>query len=194
MINREEFNQVVDFHGCYCLDIAMGYRVAKALIREMGDQLENMKEVFAQVGNNTCSVDAIQKLTVCTVGKRNLILTDLGKPVFILQNARTQKAVRAYVHFWDTFDQGELGQLKKQAKQDESAKGRLKSYLDQKIDFILSTPEESLFTLTHISLAPPQTKGKFETRRCESCGEYVDTDYLVTQDEQSICRECSKAH
>lgn len=190
MVDRVEFNEVVDFHGCYCLDIAMGYRVAKALVREMGEQLTNMKEVFAQVGNITCAVDAIQKITGCTLGKRNLILSDLGKPVFILQNGRTGHAVRAYVSYWDSYDQDEIRHLKAQAKKSEDGIAQLESYLDEKIHSILSATEESLFSLEHLDLSAPEVFGKFDTMPCDGCGEFVNTRFLQSVNEKMLCKEC----
>lgn len=190
MSDREEFNRVVEFHGCYCLDIAVGYRVAKALLREMGDEVRNMKEVFAQIGSSTCAVDAIQKMTGCTLGKRNLILSDIGKPVYILQNGRTKNAVRAYVHYWDHFDQRPLQELKAQAKVDESGKASLSAYLDDQINTILSLPEKDLFTLKHLTLDGPGMAGKFDALPCGKCGEYVNVDFLQTRAEHKICKEC----
>jgi len=113
--SRKEFDEVVEFHGCYCLDIAMGYRVSKALMREMGDDMKNMKDVYAYVGAPTCAVDAIQKITGCTLGKRNLVFTNTGKSVFVMQNAKTGKAVRAYCHYWDHFDHVQLREQRKAA-------------------------------------------------------------------------------
>ena len=190
MNDREEFDRVVEFHGCYCLDIAIGYRVAKALLREMADEVQNMKEVFAQVGGSTCAVDAIQKITGCTLGKRNLILSDLGKPVYILQNVRTRNAVRTYVHYWDDFDQSALGVLKVRSKTDPDGKRRLKEYLDKQIDYILSAPEKDLFTWRRIRLDAPVIGGKFDTVACKKCGEYVNSRFIQTINEQLLCKEC----
>jgi formylmethanofuran dehydrogenase subunit E len=191
MIDQQEFNELVDFHGCYCLDIAMGYRVAKALMREMGDEIKNMKEVFAQVGTSTCAVDAIQKLTGCTLGKRNLIMSDLGKPVYILQNALSKKAVRAYVHYWEEYDQGVLRDLKTAAKSSDEDKQQLKQYLDSMINEILCAPEEKLFTLRHLELEAPAYSGKFDALACDTCGEYVSTKYLHEKNGGSVCVECA---
>ena len=191
MSDREEFNRVVEFHGCYCLDIAVGYRVAKALLREMADEIQNMKEVFAQIGSSTCAVDAIQKITGCTLGKRNLIVSDLGKPVYILQNGRTKSAVRVYVHYWDNFDQSVLGVLKTQGKTDPEGKRRLNEYLDKQIQYILTTPEKDLFTWRRITLDAPVTGGKFEAIPCEKCGEYVNSHFIQSIDEHPLCKECA---
>jgi len=191
MSDREEFNRVVEFHGCYCLDIAVGYRVAKALLREMAGEIQNMKEIFAQVGSSTCAVDAIQKITGCTLGKRNLILSDLGKPVYILQNGRTKTAVRAYVHYWDDFDQKALKELKGRAKVDVAARESLSAYMDDQINTILTLPEKELFTLKHLTLDEPRVAGKFDTLQCSSCGEHVNIDFLQKKTDQHFCKECS---
>src|SRR3569833_2000751 len=95
----EEFQSVVAFHGCYCLDIAVGYRVTKALMREMGDDMRNLKQVVAYTGAPTCAVDAIQQLAGCTQGKRNLHYTNTGKSTFVLHITVTGMAVRAFCHY-----------------------------------------------------------------------------------------------
>src|SRR3569623_2141466 len=83
----DEFAALVGFHGCYCLDIALGYRVAAALLREMGDEMSNLKHVVAYVGAPTCAIAAIQHVAGCTMGKRNLHYTVSGNSTFVLHNA-----------------------------------------------------------------------------------------------------------
>src|SRR3569832_711751 len=111
----EEFQSVVAFHGCYCLDIAVGYRVTKALMREMGDDMRNLKQVVAYTGAPTCAVDAIQQLAGCTLGKRNLHYTNTGKSTFVLHNTATGKAGRAYWHYWDHYDHDALRRCRQAA-------------------------------------------------------------------------------
>ncbi|HLG23183.1 MAG TPA: FmdE family protein [Candidatus Manganitrophaceae bacterium] len=188
-----EFKGVVDFHRHLCLDIAIGYRAAKALMREMGDQMKNMKEVVALVGNETCALDAIQEVTGCTFGKRNLALTRIGKPVYILQNTKTGKAVRAYCAYWDTFDHHELRRLRKEAAAPNAApaqKAAFQKLTDDKIAEILSAPESRLFSIQHITLPPPPKTGKYEAVQCGRCGEHTDVALLTEKDGKKICTEC----
>ncbi len=189
---KSEFNDVVAFHRCYCLDIAMGYRVAKALMREMGEDMRDLKHVIAYAGAPTCAVDAIQKIAGCTLGKRNLIYTNTGKSVFALQNTRSGRTVRAYVHYWDTFDQlaFRAQREKASAATTPGKKAEFKEMLDAKIEEILTTAEGSLFRITESTMATPQKSGKFISERCDSCGEYAKADLLVEHEGNRVCREC----
>lgn len=193
VLSDPEFQDVVEFHGCYCLDIAMGYRVSKALVREMGDDLADMKAVFARVGTPTCSIDAIQKVTGCTFGKRNLIMMEYGKPVYILQNTKTGKAVRIYSHYWDHFEHGELRAKRKEASGPDAtdeAKAALRDLLDESIAAILSAPEEHLFKIESVAVDAPPKSSKYASQPCAKCGEYTNVDLMVDKDGVKLCLEC----
>ena len=188
------FQEVVDFHRHLCLDIAVGYRIATALVREMGDALRNMKEVVALVGNETCAIDAIQEVTGCTLGKRNLYLTRIGKPVYILQNTRTGEAVRAYCAFWETFDHAELRALRKAVKRPDAApeqKAALRTLTEAKIAEIMAAPESSLFSLRRVTLPPPPKSGKYDAAPCDVCGEHVNVALLTEAGGRRRCPECA---
>lgn len=193
-VSRKEFDEVVGFHGCYCLDIAMGYRVAKALMREMGDDMKNMKDIYAYAGAPTCAVDAIQKVAGCTLGKRNLIYTNSGKSVFVMQNAKTGKAVRAYCHYWDHFDHTRLREQRKAANvpaatpEQKAAFGEL---LDHEVNDILEAPEAELFTLHRVTLEAPPKSSKYLSEPCAVCGEYTKADLLVDRGGKKLCAECA---
>jgi len=189
------FQEVVDFHRHLCLDIAIGYRAAKALVREMGDELKNMKEVVALVGNETCALDAIQEVTGCTFGKRNLYLTRVGKPVYILQNTKSGNAVRAYCTYWESFDHSALRALRKALKQPDASaemKAALKQLTEEKIEAILSAPESDLFSITHLQLPAPPKSGKYEAAACSACGEHTNVALLSREEDQRLCLECLK--
>lgn len=189
-----EFKDVVDFHQHLCLDIAIGYRAGKALVREMGDELKNMKEVVAHVGNETCAVDAIQEVTGCTFGKRNIYLDHIGKPVYILHNTKTGNAVRAYCTYWETFDHTELRTLRKAAKAadaSEAEKAALLKKTEETIETVLAAPESELFSITRIKLPAPPKSGKYLAEACADCGEQADVALLREVGGKKICTECA---
>lgn len=190
-----EFKNVVDFHRHLCLDIAIGYRAAKALMREMGDQMKNMKEIVALVGNETCALDAIQEVTGCTFGKRNLYLTQVGKPVYILQNTKTGKAVRAYCSYWDRFDHQGLRKARKDASAPDATaadKSAFQKLTDDKIAEILSASESELFSIKQVTLPPPPKSGKYDAEPCDACGEHTNVALLTEAGGKRVCKECSE--
>ncbi|MBI3805681.1 MAG: hypothetical protein HY282_18170 [Nitrospirae bacterium] len=189
----QEFKKAVDFHRHLCLDIAVGYRAAKLLMREMGDQMKNMKELVALVGNETCALDAIQEITGCTFGKRNLYLTNVGKPVYILQNTKSGKAVRAYCTYWDTFDHGLLRKLRKEATGPDATAAQKEAFqklTDDKINEILTAAESVLFKIDHVTLPPPPKSGKYDAEACGECGEQTNVALLKAQGGKKLCKEC----
>ena len=193
-VTQKEFDEVVEFHGCYCLDIAMGYRVSKALMRTMGDDIKNMKDVYAYVGAPTCAVDAIQKMTGCTLGKRNLIFTNTGKSVFVMQNVKTGKAVRAYCHYWDNFDHVQLREQRKAAHAPTATpeqKAVFETLLDHQVHGILMAAEATLFTLGNVILTASPKSSKYISEPCAVCGEFAKVDLLRDEDGKKLCSECA---
>jgi formylmethanofuran dehydrogenase subunit E len=95
-VSPEQWQQAVAFHGHTCAGLAMGVRVARAAIRELGENEKN-NEVVAIVETNRCPVDAIQMLTHCTAGKRSLIIEANDRNVFTFIRRADGKAVRITV-------------------------------------------------------------------------------------------------
>jgi formylmethanofuran dehydrogenase subunit E len=188
-----DFADALAFHGHLCLDIAVGYRVARAALAAMAPLVDDPKALVATVGNDTCAVDAIQALTGCTFGKRNLVPRLTGKPVYVWQHARTGAGVRIYVHFWERFDtDADYGDFR--ARMRAFRDGRLapeqaaafEADHQALIDRILTMPEAELFTLKRITAPPPPKSGGFEALPCAACGEHVKVGMLV----DGRCAEC----
>ena len=193
---EKSFEDVVEFHRHMCLDIAMGYRIAKAAMREMGAEARNLKDVVAIVENETCAVDAIQEFTGCTLGKRNLILTGTGKPVYILLNTKTGNAIRVYCKYWESFDQdGSFNKRRKQATSPQATPEEQQAFqreLNTKIKEILRSPEEAIFTIKRVTLPAPPKVGKYKAEPCARCGEHTHVGRLIELDGQRICKDCQE--
>ncbi|MCK8827177.1 formylmethanofuran dehydrogenase subunit E family protein [Natroniella acetigena] len=97
------WEQTVDFHGHECMGLALGYRIAEAAMNELKDDCncdcdcDPDDEMVAVVENANCSVDAVQFITGCTVGKRNLIFQNTGKNGYIFALRNSEKAVHIMV-------------------------------------------------------------------------------------------------
>src|SRR5574340_197535 len=90
----DDLRDTIQFHGHLCPGLALGYRVAKAALRELDAERPGDEELVAVVENDSCAVDAIQFITGCTFGKGNLVFRDYGKHVYTFYNRRTGVGVR----------------------------------------------------------------------------------------------------
>jgi formylmethanofuran dehydrogenase subunit E len=186
----DDFAETLAFHGHLCLDIAVGYRVAKAALAAARAAGADPANLVAVVGNDTCAVDAIQRITGCTFGKRNLVPRLSGKPVYVLQDAATGAGVRLYVHFWEGFDaDGAFRTAMRAAKSGKlDAAGQEEFRADQEalIRRILAMPDADLFSVRPVHGPPPPRSGGFDSAPCAGCGEHVKLALLV----DGRCAEC----
>jgi len=186
----DDFAETLAFHGHLCLDIAVGYRVAKAALAAAREAGADPSNLVAVVGNDTCAVDAIQRVLGCTFGKRNLVPRLTGKPVYVLQDAKSGVGVRAYVHFWEGFDpDGSFRasmRAAKSGKLDAEGQEKFRAEQDAVIRRILEMPDAELFTLRPVHKPPPPRSGGFESEPCAECGEHVKLGMLV----DGRCGEC----
>ena len=77
---------VVAFHGHSCPGAAFGFRVAEAAASRLGRHAEG-NELVAVTAVADCSADAIQVITGCTTGRRNLRIEDTGIKAFTFRRA-----------------------------------------------------------------------------------------------------------
>jgi formylmethanofuran dehydrogenase subunit E len=77
---------VVAFHGHSCPGAAFGFRVAEAAAHRLGRHAEG-NELVAVTAVADCSADAIQVITGCTTGRRNLRIHDTGIKAFTFRRA-----------------------------------------------------------------------------------------------------------
>ncbi len=185
------FQQALDFHGHLCLDIAMGYRVTLAALEAMQQADISTERLVATVANDTCAVDAVQSLSGCTYGKRNLVPDLSGKPVYRWQDERTGNGVRVYVHYWETFDvQADFRATQSAFKRGELSEPDALAFQvrhDALLDHILTAPAELLFKIAPLSADPPPKSGSFESLACDGCGEHTKQSMLVN----GHCNECN---
>jgi formylmethanofuran dehydrogenase subunit E len=186
----EDFGEALAFHGHLCLDIAVGYRVAKAALAAAREAGADPANLVAVVGNDTCAVDAIQRVLGCTFGKRSLVPRLTGKPVYVIQDAATGVGVRIYVRFWEGFDaDGSFRasmRAAKSGKLDAAGRKAFQAEQEAQIARVLALPDAELFTLRAVHAPPPPRSGGFESEPCAACGEHVKLGMLV----DGRCAEC----
>jgi formylmethanofuran dehydrogenase subunit E len=189
------WEQVVGFHGHSCIGLAMGYRVAEAAMRALGNSRDVDEEMVAIVENDSCAVDAIQVVTGCTLGKGNLIFRDYGKQAYTFVLREKGKAVRVTVKSPDEKRHREIMALREKAAAGEATeeeKGLLKSKTAEVMNECLSAPLEEVVEVKEVDCVIPEKARIFSSVTCSCCGEKVMEPRARVKDGQVTCIPCAE--
>lgn len=170
-ISSEDLRDVVQFHGHLCPGLALGYRVAKAALRELGADRPQDEELVAVVENDSCAADAIQFITGCTFGKGNFIFRDFGKHVYTVYNRRTGRGVRISEDFRGFEGDTRFSELRARQESGEDVSREMQAYKMEKTAAILAADEKDIMTITEVTTAPPHEARLRGSMRCAVCGE-----------------------
>ena len=170
-IQNNDLRDVIQFHGHLCPGLALGYRVAKAALRELKADRPQDEELVAIVENDSCAVDAVQFITGCTFGKGNLIFRDYGKHVYTLFNRRTNQGVRISEDYRGFEGDQRYPELKKRQEAGEDVSQEMQVFKMEKASAILKADEKEILTITPVSSPPPEEAKIRGSLRCSVCGE-----------------------
>ena len=170
-VNESDLRETIQFHGHLCPGLALGYRVAKAALRELKADRPRDEELVAIVENDSCAADAVQFVTGATFGKGNLIFRDYGKHVYTFFNRRTGQGVRISEDYHGFEADGRFSELRKRQEAGEDVTRELQACKMEKGAAILKADERELFTITPVIDLPPREAGIRGSVRCAVCGE-----------------------
>ena len=189
-----DFDDAVKFHGHACPGLAIGYRVARLALQEMGGRARD-EELVALVENNSCAVDAIQLICGCTFGKGNLIFRDFGKQVYTFMHRPRPEAIRIAVNWtpppedpeteamWQRYSEGDRSQEVITAVQDRKTR---------KMQSVLLADDAELFAVKRPLLDLPEPARIYKSITCAQCGEKVMEPRTVMVAERQVCIPCSQ--
>jgi formylmethanofuran dehydrogenase subunit E len=171
------FQKARDFHGHVCPGILLGTRLTMAGLRELGmNPLEPQKHLLVFMEIDRCGADAVQAITGCSLGHRNMKFRDLGKFAATFIDTTTGKAVRVAVH---EKDHG------KQEGRD----------MKEVLEYLGSLPDEDLLKIQRVSvsLSEDDLPGfpRYVTN-CSRCGERIMDHREVLAKGQEVCRSCAE--
>jgi formylmethanofuran dehydrogenase subunit E len=170
-LQSNDLREVIQFHGHLCPGLALGYRVAKAALRELKADRPHDEELVAIVENDSCAVDAIQFITGCTFGKGNLIFRDYGKHVYTIFNRRTNQGVRISEDYRGFDADQRYPELKKRQEAGEDVSREMQVFKMEKAAAVLKADEKEILTITPVSSPPPEEAKIRGSLRCSVCGE-----------------------
>ena len=191
------FDDVVGFHGHACPGLAIGYRVARVALQELGDKAKD-EELVAVVENNSCAVDAIQAMAGCTFGKGNLIFKDYGKQVYTFIRRPSGEAVRIAVTWEPPSAEAETPAEKamwqRYSEGDRSAEvmAVVQARKSRKMRMILEAPASDLFDIRHMTVALPGPARIYPTLSCDLCHEKVMEPRTRKVGNQILCIPCAE--
>ncbi len=190
-----DWERVVAFHGHTCPGLAVGYRIACIIRRELTSARASDEELLAIIENDACGVDAVQLLLGCTAGKGNLILLDHGKQVYTFQHRESGHALRIAV---------KPSMMKLNAK-DINIRNRVNTGTAteaEREDFqkkrqalirrILSVPEHKFCEMRTVITEPRRRASILPSCICCSCGESVMEARARIKNGRIVCIPCSE--
>ena len=189
-LREAELRETIQFHGHLCPGLALGYRVAKAALRELNADRPHDEELVAIVENDSCAVDAVQFITGCTFGKGNLIFRDYGKHVYTLFNRRTNQGVRISEDYRGFEDDQRYPQLKMRQEAGEDVSRELQVFKMEKAAAILKADEKEILTITPMSSPPPEEAKIRGSLRCSICGEKFMGSRSREKNGKVVCIPC----
>lgn len=197
MRSLARWDDVVKFHGHSCMGLATGYRVAEAALKKLQSDRDIDEEIIAIVENDNCSVDAIQYVTGCTMGKGNLIFFDYGKPVYSFVKRSDQKAVRIVPRGFDENRFPELAELRSKVLSGEATaeeQERFSNATARALQQFLSDPLDKVVVIQETSLIIPEKAKIFNSIICADCGEKVMEPRARVRNGQMVCLPCAEEY
>jgi formylmethanofuran dehydrogenase subunit E len=185
-----DLRDVVQFHGHLCPGLALGYRVAKAALRELNAERPQDEELAAVVENDSCAADAIQYITGATFGKGNLIFRDYGKHVYTFFNRRTGKGVRISEDFRGFENDSRYGELRSRQQAGEDVSRELEEIKMDKVAAILRTDDKDFLKIEQASLPLPSPARIRASVRCAMCGERFMESRARVVGGRIVCISC----
>ena len=192
MVQTDSVERVVEFHGHMCGGLALGIRAAQVGLRELGPDASG--GLMAEVETSTCSVDAIQFLTGCTLGKGNLVHKDHGKNAYTFWRLADGKGVR--VAAAPDFGAGLPDRWQLMAKiqagtASDEERARFAELQQRWSSEILAAPEDQLFSVRPVSGPPPARSPVLPTVTCAACGEAMMESRAQRRGGRVLCLACA---
>lgn len=189
-LQSNDLREAIQFHGHLCPGFALGYRVAKAALRELKADRPQDEELVAIVENDSCAVDAVQFITGCTFGKGNLIFRDYGKHVYTLFNRRTNQGVRISEDYRGFEGDQRYPELKKRQEAGEDVSQEMQVFKMEKASAILKADEKEILTIKVVSTPPPEEAKIRGSLRCFVCGEKFMVSRSREKNGKVMCIPC----
>jgi len=191
----KSFEDAVTFHGHACPGLAIGYRASEIALTMFDYDPTKDEDLVCIAENDACSVDGIQFVSGCTLGKGNLIFRDYGKQVYTFIPRDGTEALRVSLKTDASMDtiSPEAIRVRSKVFAGTANPEEIAIYekaRDDLIELYLHAPAEELFTIEKILPALPERARIFNSGVCSICGELVSESRSRVQDGKIVCIPC----
>ena len=164
---NELWERAAEFHGHVCPGLMIGFRASLYASELLDVGFSEDEEVVCIAENDSCSVDAIQAILGCTVGKGNLLFHMRGKQAFSFYSRNTGKSIRLV--------QKDSGVKRKRT---------------ESMEYYATCSNEDLFEVKETAIELPEEAKIFESYTCECCGEKTGANWIRILDGKKVCLDC----
>ncbi len=172
MTNENElWEKAAAFHGHVCGGLAIGFQASLYAAKLLKLDFSADEQTVCISENDTCSVDAVQAVLGCTVGKGNLLFHLTGKQAFSFYNRATGESVRLIL------------------KPRPEGMTREESFA-----YYRNSRPEDLFDTGPVKLAVPERARTFDSYICEACGEKTGANWIRIANGKKLCLDCYESY
>ena len=181
-VEKTPWEQVIDFHGHTCPEIAIGYRIAQIANRELGIKPAPDSELHVSAETQSCALDAFQVLNKATIGRGTLHIREQGKHVYYFHYSRTSNMLRIAV-------KGSVLQHITPTQTFTSPRQR-QNWALENIQFVLGSSEEEFCTLQKVEGKLERLSVPTDWVACSLCHEAVSLVYTAQTSTDIKCHSC----
>lgn len=171
MQQMKTWEDCVAFHGHSCGGLTIGYKAALYAAELLALTFSEDEEVVCVCENDACSVDAIQVMLGCSVGKGNLLFHMRGKQAYSIYNRKTGASARLVL----------------KPKPREMTREESFAY------YQAARPEE-LFDVKPAAIRLPEKARLFDSYTCDCCGETAGANWIRLSGGKKLCLDCWESY
>jgi len=165
------WEKCVAFHGHECPGLTIGYKAALYAAELLDIDFSTDEQIVCIAENDACSVDAIQVLLGCSVGKGNLLFHITGKQAYSIYDRSTGDAVRLV-----------LKPMQRKLNRAES------------FAYYQNSEPKDLFIVKKPKLELPRSAKLFDSYVCDCCGEVAGSNWIRLHGDKKLCIDCYESY
>jgi len=194
---EELFETGLNFHGHKCPAMPMGLKAGLAAMQTLGVERSQDKElsVISETGKGHaagCFLDGIMMATGCTYGKSNIEKLYYNKMAFTLIDNTTGRSVRVSIKP-EFFENAVKSPFIQQRKAGVPPQDIDPAITDPIVDKVKGMEDAMFLNIGEVKNTDvKKSKGVFEIKKCEVCGEATFVNKLrVSLDGKIVCMGCA---